>query len=264
MKRINPKDQVHLRMMLYGQPGSTKTRTAASATFDARLRPVLMVNASGNPIAIRDYDPQPDILELERLDELDTVYYWVRAGQPDCAFQKGLGLARDYKTLIIDGTTEIQRFSFNQQRGPVGPGSFPAKVERQHFYNTLGQMVTFAKLFYDLPMNVLMTSLEASDRDEGTGELFYHPLLWGQSEGEVCGYAYVVARMVHRAILKRENPAAEKALVKTDDPQGAELVSVALFTPTGKYYAKDQYGALGTHMINPTMTKIMDLITGKE
>jgi hypothetical protein len=133
-------------------------------------------------------------------------------------------------------------------------------VERQHFGAVLAQMVNFARLFFGLPMHVIVTSLEKEERDEATGSVTYAPLLWGQSDTEVGGYAYVVARLVHRAAL------TPSILRVVEDPaqvkQGEKLTSVALFQPSGKYVAKDQYGCLGALMTDPSITKMMNLIAG--
>ena len=62
-------DPIHLmpewriRMILYGMPGATKTRTAATATFDERSAPVLMLNASAKHISIRDNLTYPKIID---------------------------------------------------------------------------------------------------------------------------------------------------------------------------------------------------------
>ena len=48
--------------------------------------------------------------------------------------------------------------------------------------------------------------------------------------------------------------------MKMDEVTDAEIVSVALFKPTGKYVAKDQYFRLGDYMVNPSIPKMLDLI----
>ena len=75
---------------------------------------------------------------------------------------------------------------------------------------------------------------------------------------EVCGYFYVVARMVHRARL----PGGQlKAL--DDSMNGAKVSAVMLTQPSGKHVAKDQYGKLGSYMVDPTVTKMLDAIYGE-
>ncbi len=124
--------------------------------------------------------------------------------------------------------------------------------------NGPAQMVRFSYLFYGLPMHVIINCQEKAEKDEATGAIHYAPLLWGQSDVEVGSYAFLVARLVHRAVLSN-------AQLKTlEDPaqkeSGAKITSVALFTPTGKYDAKDQYHMGIDFMADPTMTKMLDLI----
>ncbi len=271
MKRVTRGEfsSPYLKILLYGEYGSTKTRTAATAALDERLSPVLMLNSGGNPIAIRDYEKQPDILTLDDLKEYNIPYEWLAGGQdPDHPFCDKFDLNPPYKTVIVDSVTEVQRMSFSFVTGNtrIGPGDIPQSVEIQHFNKTLGQMVTFARLYYGLPMNVIMTSLEKYDKDEVTGAVMHRPLIWGQASSEIGGYAYIVARLVHRARIdnKLRMRADQQAKVGiAEDPIDSETVSVALFEPTGKYVAKDQYGVLGPYMVNPTMTKILDAIGGQ-
>lgn len=253
----------YLKVLFYGQPGSTKTRTSATAVYVPPLEPVLMLESGGNPISLRDYDKIPDIVHIDKLDEFNQPYEWLSMSQPpNHPFCREMQLNPPYRTVIVDSITEVQRMSFRTVIGTtkVGPGTVPATAEIQHFNKVLGQMVTFANLFYSLPLNVILTSLEREDKDETTGSIMYKPLLWGQSAGEVSGYAYLVARLVHRTRLdfKTEtmiNQAAKLGI--TEEPMSDSTTSVALFMPSGKYVAKDQYGMGIPYMVSPTMGKIL-------
>lgn len=258
MKRVKPETSQFLKVLLYGMPGSTKTRTAGSAVLDPRTSPVLILDIGGNPLSIRDYTPTPDIIEIEQLKDLNPVYAWLAGGmKADAQIVKDLGLRTDYKTLVIDGVTDLQRFSFAEVTGnqKVGPGSMQAQTQLQHFNAVLAQMTTAARLFFKLSMHVIITALEQEKVDQTSGAITYRPLLLGQSATEVAGYAYVVARLMHQARvgakIKREGEVADVAKDST---------SVALFRPTSSWVAKDQYGALGASMVDPTVTKMMDLI----
>jgi hypothetical protein len=254
--KVDIGNEPYLRILLYGKPGSTKTRTACSAALDERTGPALLLNAAGNPISIRDYDPPPDIIDLEALKDVNAPYDWILKGQPEShPFCQAFDLNPPYKTLIVDQLTDIQRMSFAQVTGnkSMGPGDHPQRVQRQHFGSVLGQMVNFAKLYYSLPVHVIMTCLEKTTVNEATGAVTYSPLLWGQSDTEVPGYAYIVARLVHRSILP------SKALRIIEDAD-ANTTSVAFFVPSGTYLAKDQTGALGQWMADPTIGKMVDKI----
>jgi hypothetical protein len=165
-----------------------------------------------------------------------------------------------YKTVVVDGVTDLQRYSFSMVTGntKVGPGDIPAATQIQHYGSVLAQMTAFARMFFALPMHVIVTALEREDRDDGTGQIMYKPLLLGQSAAEVAAYAYVVARMVHRGRLET------RTLREMGDAINAKSVAVALFAPAGKYYAKDQTGRLGEYMVDATMTKILDKVFPKD
>lgn len=256
-KRVILEEADYLRILLYGKPGSTKTRTAASASLDERTAPTLLLNAAGNPLAIRDYDPAPDIIDLDELSDVNAPYDWIRRGQdPNHSFCKKYELNPPYRTLIVDQLTDLQRMSFAHVTGSkdIGPGEYPQRVQRQHFGSVLSQMVNFAKLYYSLPINVIMTCLEKTTTNEMTGAVTYSPLLWGQSDTEVPGYAYVVARLVHRS-------AVDKRTLKVVEDADSSTVSVAFFMPGGTFIAKDQTGSLGRYMADPSVTKMVDRIS---
>lgn len=250
----------YVKVLFYGQPGSGKTRTVGTASLDERTSPCLMIDVSGNPVSIRDYEPLPDIISISKLSEFNPIYEWLATGQPeDNQLVSDFELSPPYKSLVVDGITEVQRMSFRTVIGTtaVGPGSIPASAEIQHFNKVLGQMVTFANLFFSLPMHVFMTSLERENQDQMTGAITYKPLLWGQSSGEVPAYAFTVGRLIHRAKLDGR---MKRAIEITEDPVGEDISTVAFFMPSGKFMAKDQTGTLGQFMVDPTVTKMLDLI----
>lgn len=248
----------YLRVLLYGQAGSTKTRTSCTAVFDERLSPVLYLNAAGNPVSIREYDPQPTIINIEDLKDFNDPYTWIRLGQPaNHSFAKMFGLKTGFKTIIIDQLTDVQRLSFKVVLGAdsIGPGDFPAQREWSHYNKVLYQMVNFAKLYYALPIHVIMTALE-SDREESPGVTRIVPALEGESRNEIPGYAQLVGRLVNEAVMR---PALAKVIEKE---YSAPSDAVLFLKPSGRFVAKNQYGGLPDVLVDPTMTTIMDGIYG--
>lgn len=250
-------DKQLLRVLFYGRSGSTKTRTVYSAVKDARTHPTLGLNLAGQPASIRDYRPRPDIIDIEKLTDLNLFYSWLLGGQvADSQLVRKFDLHPPYKCLVIDGLTEIQRHVANDVTGNAskGPGDRRVRLEIQHHGDILAQMCAIANMFYSLPMHVLMTALEREDKDESTGGFLYRVLLTGQSAGQVPSYAEAVGWLRHAEKL----PKADRTRLSAHLP--VDATSVCYFRPSTRYDAKDQYGAFGDVMIDPTITKLLDCI----
>jgi hypothetical protein len=116
-------------------------------------------------------------------------------------------------------------------------------------------MINFTSLYYKLPIHVIMTCLEKTVTNKATGTVSYEPLLFGQSASEVPGYATIVARLMHRSVVKRTQ-------LKVIEGVDENTVSVAFFQPGGNFLAKDQTGTLGPWMADPSIPKMLDLIYG--
>jgi hypothetical protein len=255
-KRVRAEQSSYAKMLFYGKPGSTKTRTVGSAALDKRMAPVLMLDIGGNPLSIRDYPVQPDIIQIDEMADLNPVYSWLLAGQPQDRYAEKMELTPGYKTVIVDGITDLQRYSFAQVVGNMKklPGDIPIATQIQHHQGVLAQMTNFARLFFKLEMHVLVTALEKEVMDPN-GITMYGPLLTGQAPGEVSVYPYVVSRLVHRAKIDKREARDSKL---PEDPNG-QTISVAFFTPSARIMAKDQYGIGVPWMVDPTMTKMLDL-----
>jgi hypothetical protein len=256
MKKFEHK-RANYKALIYGQAGSGKTRLSATAELDERLAPALMLEAFGNPISLGDYPKIPDILTVEKMADFNPVYNWLAEGQKkDAQFAKDFDLKPPYKTVIVDGLTEVQRFVMNMIRNEedLDPGKLVKLMDWPGFNRLLGTMLNWANHFVSLDMNVILTSLEKVESQK----VYSKPLLWGQSGNELCGYVHQVVRLTTQL-------AAPKVYLR--DPNDPVIVrgedktnNVALFRETPTYYAKDQYGIPVEHMTDPTLGKILDLI----
>lgn len=260
---LDPTENKLLKILLYGQPGSTKTRTSATAEWDERTAPALHFDIGGNTLVLRDYKKRPRLIRVDALKDLTVFYNWLKGGQQADNIGRQLidafRLTPPYKTVIIDGVTDIQRVVMNNASGQpnIDPGAIPGDMEYRHFNKTLRAMTNFANLFFKLDLNVIVTALE---RREKVGEdlMYFSPLLLGQSAMEVCGYAYIVGRCMaaeRMQIVDRKD--LEKAAKAANVPMPRSMV---YFNATWTQMAKDQAGLGVPSMADPTITKMLDLI----
>lgn len=261
-------DSAYLKALIYGAPGSQKTRTSYTATFDERFAPVLVLESAGNPLSTRDYNPRPTILTMEKLEDYSYPYDYILKGQPkDHPFAKvlrdaGVDVPDKYKTVIVDGSSETQRFAFRAvlPGADVEPGKVPSAYERQHFGRVLASMTNWGYKYFQLPVHVILTALEMEREDSGL--MKKRPYYWGQSEGEMASYAYLVMRMAQTDYIDTRS----KAVIAGDLEEAKRSQTVGFVRQSMSFYAKDQYGMrdeqgqLMKYMFNPTITKIWDAI----
>lgn len=258
-KRFEDSDQ-GLMGIFYGQPGCGKTTLLATACDDKRFGRVLDLDAFGNPQVLRKRDPRPDIILMEVLEDFNEPYNWLLEGQPagPGSYAKKLKLTPPYKTLFVDGTTEVQRFIVNLITGAAGmdPGQMVGSLGRQGFGQLLGTMMNWSKHYIELSklgLNVFFTCLEADKKDESQVSHF-EPLIWGQSGLELCGYVLLVGRLTARLKTDKEIKGLDDAIFSKS------TFNVLQILPTTASYAKDQYDCGTSYIINPTMSSILDLI----
>lgn len=254
MKRIDVQRSKHIKTLVYGYPGSGKTHFCGTFALDDRSSPVLHVDCAGNPSTLRNLDAMPDVISIDKFSDLNYIYDWLVKGQPtNHPLVTQMNLTPGYKTLVFDGISDLQRYSFDAVMGEEGKdiADKPRAPEFGDWRGVLKQMTAIAHRFFSLPMHVVVTAWEYVKTDE-YGQTRYRPFLQGQSIDTVPGYALCVARLIHKS---RVNGAMEKALKDIPD-----TVNVMLLQPTKNYDAKDQNGFGISYLTNPTATKLLDLL----
>lgn len=257
MRRVIPNTE-YLRVLFSGRSGASKTRTAYSACLDSRMGKVLGLDMKGQPRSIRSYDPQPDLIGIESLPDLSRVYAWLKGGQkPNDSLVKELELNPPYQTLVPDGWSEAQRLIVLKVTGNEAKSMSdkPNATEIQHYGTILAQTLAVLEGFYSLPMHVIGTILEA-EKDDPIKGVITRLQLQGQSKDQAASYPEIVGHLV---TVEKISNAVKNQLIAAKE-WAEESVSVCFFKPSTKYEAKDQTGALGDVMVDPTITKILDLI----
>ena len=247
-----------LRLFVYGDPGSGKTTFLGTSAFDERCAPVLWLDAGGNPESIRRNKSLPSILQIESIADFSIIYDWLSKGQPeDHKLTNELGYhnllpEEPFKTLVLDGFTEVQRILMNEILGTHKklPGAALGQLEIQQWGAVLRSMVHIISLFYKLPLHVAVTALESVHYESMSGKPVFGPMFQGQSRNEVPSFALAFGRMMR----------LNKIPAKSRDKQWADTYSVLFFDEVGKFKAKEQYGNFPASMPNPKMSQLLDVI----
>lgn len=255
MKRVNVAQSKYVKTLVYAYPGSGKTHLLGTFALDERTAPVLHIDCGGNPETLGKFERIPDVVRLEKISELNAIHDWLVKKQPkDHPMVTQMGLVPGYKTLNFDGISDGQRYSFDAVMATEGSqiASITRAAEWADYRGVLSQMTKISKALFALEMHVMMTAWEKAETDIETGFTRYRPFLQGQSIDTVPGYALSIGRMI---IPSRADGQIAKLL--KDNPTAKSII---IFQPTKSYDAKDQNGFNVNAMLDPTATKLLDLI----
>jgi hypothetical protein len=269
MKIVNLERPPYLRLFVYGDTGSGKTMLAGSAMTCPKTCPVLVLNARGQPVSLRHFDPPPLVIEMETMKDFNAPYNWIKAGQPTViaaafpmaanAYLQKHGFEK-FQTVVIDSVTHTQRVSMAgivpSPRGLPGPGDLPTQAQIQHWGATLRQMVNLSDLYFKLPVHVIVTALAKWTALEGMGAPMFTPFLWGQGSQEVPSHAEVVGRLVN---LESLSMSKTDVLQKTSPEQYKGAYNILLLRGGRNFVAKWQ-GIISPpeYILGPTIQKMVD------
>lgn len=243
--------QYNLKMMMHGEPGVGKTTMLATANLHKLTAPILIVNVEGGMLSITDVqaiglNEPPDVIDLEDFDRLEDIFWYLAKGD------------HPYKSVGIDSLSELQVVNLEGiVRKLVGSSSKSGAkrdslddVWQDDYGTSTQQLRRLIRRFRDLPMHVFFTCHSSTTFDKDKNETV-HPMLTPKLRTSVQGYLDVVSYMFMST--------------ETDD-EGAEIsVRKLLCRPYGKWVAKDRSPGerLGLVIEEPSIPKIMDLLTGK-
>ena len=272
----------HLKMLIYGDSGSGKTTFLGSAMLCEETFPLLVLNASGQPISLRYLEQRPLVLEIETIKDFNAVYTWLLNGQTMGHLQKldrelydvvDVYLksvdAKRFNSIAIDSITQVQRIAMEQitmtpdGKGhvaghtlPENPGDIPAATQIQHWGRTLALMTNFADKYFKLDMYVFMTALCRRDDVPSMGYTLFCPFLWGQSNLEIPSHAEIVGRLMNTGTISMKE---QRDVTSAASSAGQDVPFNIMYLRGGRdFIAKWQGIQNAPAMIaNPTVEKFI-------
>ena len=262
-----------MRMLIYGDSGSGKTTLMGTAMECEETFPLLVLNARGQSISLRRFDPQPLILTIEDMKDFNIVYEFFKGGQnmkwlntqsPPLTDVMATYLesvdANRFGSLGIDSVTHVQRVSMG---GIVGttplPGNIPPQTKIQHWGRILAQMTNLSDLYFQLPIHVIMTALTRRDHIEAMGLVLFAPFLWGQAQLEVPSHAEVIGRLMCTSTI----PIQEQRMVEQAAAQASRDIPFnILYLQGGRDFIAKWQGVVDPPLMMavPTVSDMMRVI----
>lgn len=261
MRKVTPKSEP-LRVLIEADPGSGKTRLADTANQSPLTSPALHLDMRGNTITLAAVPDWPHyVVGIDDPADIAVVYNWLLKGQPKEGPVAEMFPGVEFKTVILDTLTQYHNMELNRITGNVSKkiGQPTKQPKIQDWGELLRRTVHLMGALGDLPIHVIITVQSSEEQDKVTGAILHRPQLWGKSTKEVPAFVYVHAQLVQALRLTR----SMRAQMGIPDDVTSET-RIALFTPRFDSMAKDQTGRLGSFMVDPTISKMCDLIYPKE
>ena len=152
-----------LNMLVYGASGTGKTVFAATSPTP------LFLDMEGGLLSVAG---RVDRAEIKSFGDLKEAYRYLKAGE------------HKYATVVLDSLTELEKIVMGAVLAEAG-----CEVPRHGEWNLwTTRMRDIVRAFRDLPMNVVMTALEAEIKDEVSGAVMKRPAMPGRFGFELAGY----------------------------------------------------------------------------
>ena len=239
LKITGPASEGYINILLYGESGTTKTRTSGSAVLVPDMSPVLLIDFEGGTLSLAGDYQDVQVVRAKSWKAVDTLYGELYNKNP-------------FRTIVLDSLTETQKFCMSEVMREVvraNPDRDPDIASMREWGKSGEQVTRLIRALRDLPCNTIFTALHNEEKNDAGRIIKIRPGLPGQLKGTVSGYMDIVAYMYKKEV-KQGPTSTNKILMLT---QGTEVV-----------LAKDRSGKLPAVMEAPTMQMIYDTIHGKE
>jgi hypothetical protein len=250
--------QEPVSMLLYGREGSAKTTEALGL---ARLGPVIAIDAEGGmkPTALRQrgiplenvqiWPPRGDVSHITFANLENEVYIPLRTALEDA---RAKGEPDPVIGVVIDSFSELSQILTKEAAGESTVRDAAKGKQRGRFqinvedYGTSTQMIrTLLRMFRDLGVHLVITSLERRDTDDD-GFVHYGPALGPSAATDTTG-------MVDCVIWTQVEEFGES---QTTFYSGTTR-------PRERHRAKDRFGKLPIRMIEPSADRVIAYVRGE-
>jgi len=268
--KIRPKasvDELYLKLLIYGNPGSGKTTLCASSVDVPAMRDVLYIDCEKSEMTLDDNTriENADEIERVRVDSFRAVAQIQEFLKSHCSARDAgdvqrlrkleanakqvpieeIEEPRRYRTLVIDSLSEVNEFAMYHLLNL----STDMKIEMDdmevaewaEFRKNNQMMQLLIRAYRDLPMNVLFICSSQYTQDE-LKRRFFAPNLTGKLSGQVMGFMDVVGYLQTGKVKEGETEAGRRLWIQ----------------PVGGFEAKNRRSYYkGAFFENPTMRTIM-------
>lgn len=177
LKIVKPQLRIPtINVLIYGESSVGKTTLAGGADAVPEMRKVLFVDIEKGDLALRKTPYRPDVVRISNWTQLMNLHAALLAdvGNPDAR----------YKTVVIDSLNEANDLCIKEIMASEPEGEFTTP-EWKHWNQNQVRMLRMLRLFRDLPMNVIFTSLVKQQVNEKSGATKLLPDLPGKLAGKV-------------------------------------------------------------------------------
>jgi phage nucleotide-binding protein len=231
------------RFLIYGEPGTRKTRLAASAP-----KPLIIdVNDQGFDSVRKDFDPRYFL--LDRWDDLNDIYWYLQAGN------------HDFETVVIDHVTNLQNICMNFVLGDEASrdASRDPDMPSRQAWGKVGQLMKTQIInFRNLPMNVVFLAHVRSNEIEAEDDETYiklTPEVSPQIQKVLTGAVGTIGLMTKKEVWVKN---------KAKGTKRREVRTRLMFGDSERYVSKDRNGVFGEYIDAPDLTNMLDIIYEKK